>query len=388
MKRLFMTTAIMAVAATVSAQTAITLETAGTLKDKINATEKYEITELKISGPINGDDVIVIRDMAGIDLDNNATEGKLETLDLADTQVVEGGEPYYTDFNAMKDYGTTDNEVSDMMFFKCKTLKSVTVPNSATAIGEAAFKDCKTIAEVKLSAGITEIRKEAFSGTAITEFAFPAGVMPAEGVFKNCASLTKVTLPDGITAIGKSAFSGCDKATKIKLPENLTKISDATFSYCEAVEELEIGEGVTEIGKQALMMMSSLKKLTLPASLTLIDQMAVALNNTLEEIHCKGAKPSQCGMGVFRTSAGDVPENCTLYVPEGSKAEYETAETWSLFTKISEEETTAIDGITGTEDRKEMMRYDAAGRKISSPHTGINIIVYSDGTTGKVIVRE
>lgn len=567
MKRFFITIACLATIFAANAQTEVTLETAGTLKDKISSEDKYTITELKVNGPVNGTDVIMLRDMAGIDLDNNVTEGKLEKLDMTDAIIVEGGEPFYTDYSSMTDYYTTDNEISDMMFYMCGALKSFTMPASATAIGENAFKKCTGLYEINLSESVSEIRKGAFYGTAIKEFVFPENIMPSEEVLSNCQYLTKVTLPQNctvipesafsstaiaeidipskVTIIGKDAFSGCpltsitmpenlleigemafmgcdaleeihfndklqkigysafswceslvkadlpnsvtemgnsifstcDKLTEVHLPEGLTEIADGTFDRCGSlskinipqnitrvgdfafqnntmiteftfpesvveigenafssaglteiilpanlttlnkgsfngcseatrivlsdkltslpqnafngcskVEELTINEGVTEIGIMALLGCSSMKKLTLPSSLLSIGQMAIALNDALEEIHCKAAKPATCDYGVFITDLADVPANCTLFVPEGSKADYETADTWSLFTKITEENTSGI-SAADAKGKKVSARYNMAGQRISQPEQGINIVVYDDGTAEKIIVR-
>lgn len=38
-------------------------------------------------------------------------------------------------------------------------------------------------------------------------------------------------------------------------------------------------------------------------------------------------------------------------------------------------------------NRKEVARYDANGIKLTSPQKGINIILYSDGTSNKVIEK-
>ena len=38
-------------------------------------------------------------------------------------------------------------------------------------------------------------------------------------------------------------------------------------------------------------------------------------------------------------------------------------------------------------NRKEVARYDVNGNKLNSPQKGVNIILYSDGTTNKVIEK-
>ena len=64
MTKLFFTTAIAMSALCLQAQTVVSLDKAGTLSAKISSAEKYEITNLKISGPLNGTHFILLRDMA------------------------------------------------------------------------------------------------------------------------------------------------------------------------------------------------------------------------------------------------------------------------------------------------------------------------------------
>ena len=49
----------------ITKQITIELEKAGTLPDRITSIKKYEITNLKIIGEINGTDLRMIREMAG-----------------------------------------------------------------------------------------------------------------------------------------------------------------------------------------------------------------------------------------------------------------------------------------------------------------------------------
>lgn len=66
----------------ITKQITIKLEKAGTLPDKIGSTKKYQITNLKILGEINGTDLMFIRNMAGgIDYYDETGEGKLSVLD-------------------------------------------------------------------------------------------------------------------------------------------------------------------------------------------------------------------------------------------------------------------------------------------------------------------
>ena len=77
----------------ITKQITIKLDKAGTLPNKIGSTKKYQITNLKIIGEINGTDWCFIREMAGRNYELLKTAGKLSILDLSDARIVEGGGP-------------------------------------------------------------------------------------------------------------------------------------------------------------------------------------------------------------------------------------------------------------------------------------------------------
>ena len=180
----------------------IKLDEAGTLPNKISASEKYLITNLKIVGKINGTDLKFIREMAGCDYDGKETDGKLSILDLSDAKIVEGGSAYYSD----RDDGfihTSNDKLGDFAFYGCSGLTSLTLPSSVTEIGEHAFLNCR----------------------GLTNFTIPSGVTKIGGAaFFCCYGLISLTLPSSVTAIGSEAFKHCSGLTSIyvymeKLPE-------------------------------------------------------------------------------------------------------------------------------------------------------------------------
>ena len=71
MIKLLLSAALVLSAVSAQGQTVISLDKSGTLSEKISNADKYNITSLKISGPLNGTDFILLRDMAGLDQDNN-----------------------------------------------------------------------------------------------------------------------------------------------------------------------------------------------------------------------------------------------------------------------------------------------------------------------------
>lgn len=75
----------------------VKVETAGTLSTIITEGAKYKITDLTITGKLNGDDIRYLREMAGADFRGNTTQGQLSAIDLSNATIVEGGNYYYRD---------------------------------------------------------------------------------------------------------------------------------------------------------------------------------------------------------------------------------------------------------------------------------------------------
>ena len=191
----------------ITRQVTIKLEKAGTLPNKIGSTKKFQITNLKIIGEINGMDLRMIREMAGKDARNNDTDGMLSVLDLSDAKIVEGG-----DYDGY--YSSSNDKIGDYAFFGCSRLTSLTLPSGVTWIDSSAFDGCSGLTSIILPSGVTEIGDNAFFG---------------------CSGLTSIPLPSGVTKIGYSAFSGCSGLTSIYVyAEKMPKLGTGMFNGCDA----------------------------------------------------------------------------------------------------------------------------------------------------------
>jgi len=161
--------------------------TAGTLSALIAENRKYQITDLTLTGNLNGTDIRFIREMAGINYQSRRTDGKLAVLNLTGARIVDGGQYY------QRSYRTTNNTIGRFAFW-ATNLTSITIPNSVTSIEQAAFSYCTSLTSITIPNSVTTI---------------------GNGAFGICTSLTSITIPNSVTTIEGVAFSGCTSLTEI-----------------------------------------------------------------------------------------------------------------------------------------------------------------------------
>lgn len=309
----------------ITKQITIKLDEAGTLPDKIGSTKKYQITNLKIIGEINGTDLMFIRNMAGgIDFYDETGQGKLSVLDLSQARIVVGGGPYFYYRHheglsgGVRELYVDENDVlGDYMFSGCSALTSLILPSSVTKIGNYAFEHLVTLTSLIIPSNVTEIGNYAFV---------------------NCRGLTSMKIPSSVTNIGDCAFLNCSGLTSLVISSGVTKIGDSAFSNCS---------GLTSIYVYA------------------------------EHIYTSG-------LVAFK---GCDKNNCKVYVPKGTYDYYIKYSDFRYFKNIEEFDATGIDNVITPFHAKEVSRYSINGQRLSAPTKGLNIVKYSDGSVKKVAVQ-
>ena len=128
----------------------IHVATAGTLSNFIAVNEKYQITNLTLTGNLNGTDIRFIREMAGSDYIGNTTPGQLANLNLAGINIDGGASAgaYYYDRTFEEFYYTSGGIISAYMFYNCSLLTSITIPDNAFFIENRAFQGCTGLTEI------------------------------------------------------------------------------------------------------------------------------------------------------------------------------------------------------------------------------------------------
>ena len=198
----------------ITKQITINLTEAGTLPNKIASSKKYLVTNLKITGEINGTDLRFIREMAGSNVKGYSTSGKLSVLDLSEARIVEGGYYYYYSDYSNNRYTTSNDIINTYTFYGCNSLKSIKLPSSVTYIGYKAFDDCTSLTSVDIPSSVTYIGQETFRG---------------------CTSLTSVNIPSSVTKIGEYAFRGCNSLKSIYVfAKDVPSTGNGAFDGCNS----------------------------------------------------------------------------------------------------------------------------------------------------------
>lgn len=157
----------------------VTLEEAGTLKEKLSGKEKNSINKLKVSGKINAKDIWYMRDYCPT----------LEHLDLKDSEI----ESVYAEDEKMTQFGRNPN-------------------NEANALPEFALSSLRFLKEIDFPESLTKLCDYSLCDV----------------------NLEKISLPKGVDEIGLNVMSGCPNLKEVELlnPEPVY-INDCVFAYTE-----------------------------------------------------------------------------------------------------------------------------------------------------------
>ena len=193
--------------------------------------------------------------------------------------------------------------IGNASFGNCWELTSITIPNSITSIGNAAFR-CSGLTSITIPNSVTSI-----------------GAM----AFFSCSNLTSITLPNSVTTLDNHVFNHCSSLTSITIPNSVTSIGNWTFSDCSGLKSINIPNSIVSIGEGAFNGCSSLTSITIPNSVTSIGENAFWFCSSLSEVISNIETPFKIPDGVF----GCISDNAILYVPQGTKSKYQAFSGWT-----------------------------------------------------------
>ena len=352
-------------------QITLHVERAGTLHGMINASRLPYITDLKLTGELNGTDISFIRTLV---------KKNLRFLDLSEARIVEGGAIYYSN------YRTSNDIIGSYMFYNpdyspispC-AISKINLPNSVTGIEEGAFKSCTRLTDINIPNSVTSIGPETFYGcTSLTDINIPDAVKSIEPeTFSGCTRLTDINIPNSVTSIGYEAFYNCTRLTDINIPNSVTSIGYEAFYNCTRLTDINIPNSVTSIERSTFYSCTSLTDINIPNSVTSIGEQAFYNCDNLKSVYMNASTPPFIGSQAFHNISKDL----TIYIPRGSYTAYWLSY-WGNYNLV-EYDPTDIQGVTTSAHNGVEKYFSIDGRPLPGPCKGVNIIQDTDGKTRK-----
>ena len=138
-------------------------------------------------------------------------------------------------------------EIPKSMFFDCKALECVELPDSIRNIGPYAFADCISLKDITSFADL----KVANIGTS---------------AFEHCEALESAEFSKELESLGAAAFGGCKGIKKVKFAKDsvLKSVGNHCFRGCESMEEVELPDSVEKVGISAFADCKALKRISIP----------------------------------------------------------------------------------------------------------------------------
>ncbi len=270
-------------------------------------------------------------------------------------------------------------------FSLCSKISSVVIPNKVKTLGNCVFETCEALANVTLGNSVSSIGNWAFHSTNIKEITLPESLTSVGyAAFATCKQLEyfygkgasadnrclvidgtlvhmsshvsgDYVLPDNVKHIGKNSISYVQNVITLTLPESVescderptigTNIKAFYGKFATAdnralikddillavalydLTEYSVPEGISKIREYTFSYVYGLHTITLPSTITTIDYNAFLRCYNLTTLYCKAVTPPTLGDGAF----DEISNLTTIYVPIGSINAYKEADGWKEF---------------------------------------------------------
>ena len=336
----------------------------GNLSSLLPEGERFEITDLTLSGRLDISDLEVIRQMGGCQKSGYSRyNGHLRYLDLSNAEFVG-----YGTIEIRCDNHIITSELNggsgDYLFCEMKSLHTIKLPNSLEIMGKCLFKYCDSLTSVTLPKSLKTLpdwtlissfeendnltsiliddsnpyyssdgsalfdkykTKMFFAVKSLREYAIPSSVSEIrERAFYNCRHLKTLVLPLRLKGENVAErFQDCDSLYSISVDEkNPYLCSDGSVLYnkdkselvfvCHTVRKMSIPSSVTKIGYSAFSKCTNLTSIELPSGVTSLGNSAFRGCTNLTSIELPSGV-TEIGLNTF----GNCTNLTSIELPSG-----------------------------------------------------------------------
>ena len=319
----FMLGLLLASLVSVAQENVVNVPTAGTLQQVLEAEGLTSASDLTITGELNGDDIRLIRAMAG---------GYFDVI------------PYLHVLRD-KDY--------ELAIEPTYTLKNLDLSGAKIVSGGDMYALCS------------------ISSLWMDTAHYTADDVVGRVMFSYLASLESLVLPQQLTRIRRNAFYYSDLLSELEIPEGVKDIESAAFSCCANLKTLSLPSTLQTVDGHAFTNDNP-------------EQCLSVL--TVNAVEPPVVFSPETNSSYFSFS-DEFAERCSLVVPDESVEKYREHPQWGRFRNIgSNKAPTTIQQVEQA-DAAASAWYGCDGKQLSAPVKGLNIVKMADGTVKKVIVR-
>ena len=211
--------------------------------------------------------------------------------------------------------------IGKYMFYQCNSLTEITIPNTVKAMEQQAFYYCSQLSKVTFAEGndsngliLTGGVYGSQYGTSyypvfdrcdnLTQIAFPKR-LETLGAYALCSTnISQITFSEGglLTEIGQYALS-MSGISSVVIPASVVTIGDYAFSRCTKLTSVTFAaDGALEIINSGVFQYTGVNSVVIPANVTRIGNSAFAYSSLKSVTFAEGSVCSSIGYAAFRDS--------------------------------------------------------------------------------------